>query len=100
MDTPVSPENESVEVVFTPGELPPAPIRRKVDSSPVTRVTVSMTEQAKEDMKTLALGNDMKISQLVRLSLENQDFLESVVRDGGHITVEIEGTLYDFNPIE
>lgn len=100
MDTPVVPESDLVEVHFTPGELPPAPIRRKVDNTSVTRVTVSMTEQEKEEMKTLAEGNDMKISQIVRLSLENQHFLESVVRNGGYITVEVDGVLYDFNPIE
>ena len=100
MDISETSDSEAV-VVEIEGELPPAPIRRRVDYGPVTRVTVSMTEQEREVMKALAEQNNMKISQLVRLSLENQHFLESVVNSGGRIIVETNHQeFFEFNPIE
>lgn len=98
MYIPSPPDDEPVEIILG-GSLPPAPIRRRVDYGPVTRVTVSMTEQEKEEMKTLAEQNKMKVSQLVRLSLENQHFLESVVRNGGRITVETSEGTFEFDPV-
>ena len=98
MSKPSRPDNKPVAINLR-NKLPPAPIRRRVDYGPVTRVTVSMTQQEKEKMRTLAEQKKMKVSQLVRLSLENQHFLESVVRNGGRITIETNEGTYEFDPM-
>ena len=84
-------------------KLPPAPVeRRKPDK--VQRFSISMTKEEAEKLKKLVgmkRGGKKSISGLIRLALENQDYLESIKRQGGKITVKTpDGEEYDFDPIE
>ena len=79
-------------------KLPPAPMGRRA-YGPIERLSISMPKPEKERLLDLAKKKHTTASETVRLSLDNQHYLESVVNDGGQIIVETgDGQRYDFSP--